>query len=114
VPCHSAIIAYGDVNPTDAHLLVTVHAGDDEIIEWLARREKRRSRGRRAAVGAREGVEVFYPVTISRQKQNWRVARLACAGVWDRIMDALIAACWRLDKSNVAFGLIATVIASLF
>jgi hypothetical protein len=36
------------------------------------------------------------------------------AGVWDRIMDALIAACWRLDKSNVAFGLIATVIASLF
>jgi transposase len=43
-----------------------------------------------------------------------RFVRWRRAGVWDRIMDALIAACWRLDKSNVAFGLIATVIASLF
>jgi hypothetical protein len=32
----------GNAQPTDTHLAVTVHCVDDEIIEWLARREWRK------------------------------------------------------------------------
>lgn len=32
------IVAYGGASPTDTHLLATVHAIDEEIIELLARR----------------------------------------------------------------------------
>ena len=36
------IVCYGGAKPTDSHLASTVHCVDDEIIEWLRRRERRR------------------------------------------------------------------------
>ena len=46
-PAHDegeVIICYGGAKPTDTHLASTVHCVDDEIIEWLERRERRRRR----------------------------------------------------------------------
>ena len=34
------IRAYGNAKPTDTHTLSTIPAVDEEIIEWLARRER--------------------------------------------------------------------------
>jgi hypothetical protein len=36
------IVCYGGAKLTDKHLASTVHCVDDEIIEWLKRRELRR------------------------------------------------------------------------
>jgi hypothetical protein len=36
------VICGGDAKPTDLHLPVTIHCVDDEIFEWLERREKRK------------------------------------------------------------------------
>ena len=36
------IVCYGGAKLTDEHLASTVHCVDDEIIEWLKRREQRR------------------------------------------------------------------------
>lgn len=35
------VVVFGDAEFTDTHLLATVHAVDDEIVEWLKHREKR-------------------------------------------------------------------------
>jgi hypothetical protein len=36
------IKCYGNAKPTDVHLASTIHAIDDEIIDWLQRCERRR------------------------------------------------------------------------
>jgi hypothetical protein len=38
------IACHGGAKPQDKHLASIVHCVDDEIIEWLARRERRRRR----------------------------------------------------------------------
>jgi hypothetical protein len=42
------VVCGGGAKPGDTHLLSTVHCIDDEVIEWLKRREERtrRQRGR--------------------------------------------------------------------
>ena len=35
------IVCYGYAKPTDTHVASTIHCIDDEIIEWLQRREQR-------------------------------------------------------------------------
>jgi hypothetical protein len=35
------IVCGGGARPTDLHLASTIHCVDDEIIEWLERRERR-------------------------------------------------------------------------
>jgi hypothetical protein len=36
------VLCGGGAKPTDTHLASTVHCVDDEIIEWLERRERRK------------------------------------------------------------------------
>jgi hypothetical protein len=36
------IVAHGGARPTDTHLLSLVNCRDDEILDWLERRERRR------------------------------------------------------------------------
>jgi hypothetical protein len=43
----------GGAKPTDTHLAVTIHCVDDEIIQWLQRRERRK--GSRANPDNRHG-----------------------------------------------------------
>ncbi len=45
--CH-VIVCYDAAKRTDKHLAATVHCVDDEIIEWLKRREQR-GRGKTAS-----------------------------------------------------------------
>jgi hypothetical protein len=39
-----AFVCYGGAEPGDTHLIATVHCVDDEIIDWLAQRERSRAR----------------------------------------------------------------------
>jgi hypothetical protein len=48
-----AVFCYGGAKPTDKHFAATVHCVDDEIIEWLERRERRK--GSRANPNNRQG-----------------------------------------------------------
>jgi len=44
------IVCYGGAKPTDQQLASTIHCIDDEIIEWLKRREERRQRDAEPAI----------------------------------------------------------------
>jgi hypothetical protein len=44
------IVCYGNAKSTDKHAAATIHCIDDEVIEWLERRERRR----RSRQGSRE------------------------------------------------------------
>jgi hypothetical protein len=54
----TVIVCYGNAKPTDMHLASTIHCIDDEIIEWLARRERRR---RDRLAGSRQSVYRYMP-----------------------------------------------------
>jgi hypothetical protein len=43
------VVCYGGAKPEDKHLASIVHCIDDEIFEWLERREQRRARAPRVA-----------------------------------------------------------------
>jgi hypothetical protein len=43
------IVCYGNAKPTDTHLASTIHCIDDEIIEFLKRRERRKRQTPRRA-----------------------------------------------------------------
>ena len=44
------MVCYGNAKSTDKHAAATIHCIDDEVIEWLERRERRR----RSRQGSRE------------------------------------------------------------
>jgi hypothetical protein len=47
------IRCYGGAKPADKHLASTIHCIDDEVLDWLQRREQRR-RDRHVLVAARD------------------------------------------------------------
>jgi len=50
----TGIVGYGGARPTDTHLASTINCVDEEIFEWLIRRERRRKREGMTNVGARQ------------------------------------------------------------
>jgi hypothetical protein len=48
------IVFYGGAKLTDRHLACIIHCVNEEVIEWLERREQRK-RGRRRSSGGKQG-----------------------------------------------------------